>query len=390
MGNEKKIAAIVLSGGYSSRAPGFKPLLPMGNGTVIEATIQNLRHGDVSDITVVIGHNAVEMIPALGRLDVPYVLNKDYEKGMFSSVVAGVNALSPRTEAFLVLPGDMPLVRCQTIRTLGKAFRRKRAKVIYPVFRRKRGHPPLISTQCCAAIKSWMQPGGLRSLLTLYEPQAYEVETADEGILTDIDTPEDYTGVVERYRHRDVPTYNECEAILAQLKVPEDVVRHGRMVSHIARTLAEQLNQAGLTLDVGLVASAGMLHDLAKGKAHHERMGARTLDNLGYCDVSVIVAVHRDIEFAEARTMNEAAVVHLADKLVKGDRRVTIDERFQGVLEKFGRNEEVLPGVMQRQHNARIIGSEVERLLGMSLEQALTEDCGPAGIRAADGSLREN
>ena len=384
MGNEKKIAALVLAAGYSSRAPGFKPLLPMGDGTVIEATIQNLRLGGVSDITVIIGHNAPELIPELNRLKVRCVLNTDYRKGLFSSIVAGVNSLSPQTEVFFLLPGDMPLVRCYTVRILRKAFRRKSANVIYPVFRQQRGHPPLISTKCCPAIKSWMQPEGLRSLLARYETQAYEVETADEGILMDIDSPEDYAMIAERFRRRDVPTQNECEAILAKLKVPEDVVRHGRMVSKVARTLSEQLNQAGLRLEIGLVTAAGMLHDLAKGKAHHERLGARTLDTMGYRDVAAIVAVHRDIEFEKGRTLNEAAVVHLADKLVKGDQRVSIDERFQGALEKFSRNGDVLPKVRQRLLNARAIGSAMERLLGMSLERALAEDCRHPNVCAAN------
>ncbi len=374
MQDTKEITALVLAAGLSSRAPGFKPLLPLGDGTVVEATVQNLRRGGVDDITVVIGYHAAEMVPELDRLEVRYVLNKDYRKGMFSSVVAGVKSLSSRTEAFFLLPGDMPLVRCHTIRMLCKACHRRRAKVIYPVFRRQRGHPPLISAQCCPAIMSWRRPEGLRSLLALYETQAYEVETADEGILMDIDSPADYAIVAERFRHRDIPTCKECEAILAKLSVPEGVVLHSRRVSEVARMLAERLNQAGLRLNVGLVVAAGLLHDVAKGRAHHERLAARMLNALEYCDVAAIVAVHRDIEFEEGRTPDEAAVLHLADKLVKGDRLVSIDERFHGTLEKFTLNGEVLPEVKRRLVNARAIGSSVERLTGMSLEQALSED----------------
>ncbi len=387
MRNGKRIAALILAAGYSSRVPGFKPLLPLGDGTVIEATVQNLRRGGVADVTVVIGHHAAEMIPELNRIDVRYVLNKDYQKGMFSSVVEGVNSLSSQTEAFFLLPGDMPLVRSHTVQMLWKAYYRERANVIYPVFRRQRGHPPLISTQCCPAITLWTQPEGLRSFLALYENQAYEVETADEGILMDIDSPEDYTMVSERFRHREIPTRNECEAILAKLNVPEGVVRHSRLVSDVARTLAERLNQAGLRLDIGLVVAAGLLHDLAKGRSHHDRLGARMLDTLGYSDVAAIVAVHCDIEFEEGQTPNEAAVLYLADKLVKGDRVVSIDERFYEALQKFARNREVLPGVKRRLLNARAIGRAVESLAGMSLEQTLSEGCRLNVVRSANSKV---
>ncbi len=205
MRNSKEIAALVLAAGSSSRAPGFKPLLPLGDGTVIEATVRTLRRGGVDDIIVVIGHNASDMIAELDRLEVRYVLNKDYRKGMFSSVVAGVSSISSQAEAFFLLPGDMPLVRSHTVRTLWKAYQQVRAKVIYPVFLTQRGHPPLISAQCCPAIASWKRPEGLSSLLALYEDQSYEVETADEGILMDIDSPEDYAIVAECFRHREIP-----------------------------------------------------------------------------------------------------------------------------------------------------------------------------------------
>jgi len=374
MRNSKEIAALVLAAGFSSRAPGFKPLLPLGDGTVIEATVRSLRRGGVDNIIVVIGYRTSEIIPELNRLDVRYVFNKDYEKGMFSSVIAGVSSISSHAEAFFLLPGDMPLVRSHTVRTLWNAYHRVSAKVIYPVFLTQRGHPPLISAQCCPAIASWTRPEGLSSLLALYEDQSYEVETADEGILMDIDSPEDYTIVAERFQHREIPARNECEAILAKLNVPDGVVRHSRLVSEVARTLAERLNRAGLRLNVRLIVAGGMLHDLAKGRAHHERLGARMLDTLEYCDVAAIVALHRDIAFEEGQQPNEAAVLYLADKLVKGDRIVSIDERFQGTLEKFSRNFEVLLRVKQRLLNARVIGRTVERLVGTSLEQALSED----------------
>ncbi|HTG01962.1 MAG TPA: NTP transferase domain-containing protein [Nitrospirota bacterium] len=373
LGTDKNISAIVLAAGFSTRAPGFKPLLPLGRGTVIEATIGNLCRGGIDDIVVVIGNRAEEMRRELALLDVRAVYNRSFEKGMFSSIVAGVNALSPRTEAFFLMPVDLPLVRCHTIRTLRRTFRRRPAKVIYPVFRGERGHPPLISAACCPAIRSWSQPEGLRSLLALFEAESCEVETADEGILLDIDTREDYEAIAKRFRRRDIPTSRECGAILSLVKAPATAERHGNKVAAVARTLAERLNEAGMKLDIGLVAAAGLLHDLAKGRPRHERTGARMLDAMGYCDVAAIVAVHRDIEFDEGRPLNEAAVVHLADKLVKGEEVVTIDERFQGALEKFTRNGEPIPEVRQRLVNARAIADAVERVLGMDLEHVLAK-----------------
>jgi molybdenum cofactor cytidylyltransferase len=51
----KTVSAIILAGGYSMRMKVFKPLLPLGDSTVIENIINVFRNSGVNDITVVIG-----------------------------------------------------------------------------------------------------------------------------------------------------------------------------------------------------------------------------------------------------------------------------------------------------------------------------------------------
>ena len=372
MGKGNKIEALVLAAGYSSRAPGFKPLLPLGDSTMIEAVINVFYAACIDDIVVVTGHHAVELAPTLDRLRVRHVQNDRYREGMFSSVVAGVKSLRPGTDAFFLLPADMPLVRCHTIKTLRKAFSHAAADVIYPVFQQRRGHPPLISTRCCPAILAWDRPEGLRSLLERYEPAARNVEVIDEGILIDVDTAEDYRRVVDRFVLRELPQRRECDAILAVANVPERVVRHCRMVSETGRVLAEALNRMGLHLDVELIIAGGMLHDLAKGRPHHASTGARMLLNMGYPGVASITAVHHTIEFEEGQLLDEAAILFLADKLVLGDRIVSLDDRFRECLEKYRCDAVVLHEVEQRLKRARIIKKSVEQVTEKRLEELVS------------------
>jgi molybdenum cofactor cytidylyltransferase len=202
--NDKKIAAIILAAGNSSRAPGFKPLLPLGSGTVIEAVTNAFVSAGIDDIVVVTGHRAAELAPMLDRLRVRHVQNDRYQEGMFSSVVAGVKSLRPGTDAFFLLPADMPLVRSHTIMALREASARTEADVIYPVFQQHRGHPPLISAQCCPAILAWDRPGGLQPLLaSCYEATAKNVGVTDEGVLIDLDTAEDYRRIADLFALRE-------------------------------------------------------------------------------------------------------------------------------------------------------------------------------------------
>lgn len=368
------ISALVLAAGYSSRAPGFKPLLPLGDTSVIEKTIASLRQAGVGDVTVVVGHRADELVPVLDALAVRHVFNECYPEGMFSSVVAGVRSLRPEVEAFFLLPADTPMVRSHTVKLLGRAYKKTGADVVYPVFQGQRGHPPLISARLSPAVLAWNRPGGLRLLLEQYEPRAVEVAVLDEGILMDIDTPADYHKIVECYYTSHIPTSNECAAILAQMNVPDGVQRHGRLVADVAWRLADRLNQTGLKLDAGLTQAAGLLHDMAKGRPDHAHLGARLLRGLGYPKVAKIVASHTDIVFEEGSSLNEAAVVYLADKLVKHDRMVSINERFQCPLEKFAGDTTALSAIRERLAKAQTILRRIEQALGADMAKIIAAD----------------
>lgn len=373
MGSKQKLAAIILAGGFSTRAPGFKPMLPLGDLTILEAAVANFRKAAVDDIVVVTGHRAQELKPVLDSMQVRVVFNSNYTAGMFSSVLAGAQALQPGTDAFFLLPADMPLVRSRTIKLVRQAG--LHSQVVYPVFQGQRGHPPLISTQLIPNIVSWQGLRGLQGCLETCASSVREVAVLDEGILLDLDTPADYERMLQQ-RDRDIPTEAECQAIFARMGVVEKIIRHGQMVSQVACRLAEQLNQGGLQLNVELVRTGGLLHDLAKGKPDHARLGGKVLLQLGYPKVAAVIACHTDITWEDGICLNEAAVVYLADKLVQQDRIVSVRDRFQAALDRYGNNAEILPVVRRRLLNSERISAAVESLAGCSIEAVLARGKG--------------
>ncbi len=199
---EEDLSAIVLAAGYSSRMSDFKPLLPLGNLTVIEIVIGIFRQAGINDITVVLGHRADDLKPVLDPLHVRWVFNEKYNEGMFSSVVAGLRSLGPGVKGVFLLPVDMPLVKSLTVKKIIRAYRELGAYVFYPTFMDRHGHPPLIPSTLFHEILSWRGPDGLQSLLARHETEAREVDVDDKGILLDIDTPEDYSEIRVIYDQR--------------------------------------------------------------------------------------------------------------------------------------------------------------------------------------------
>jgi molybdenum cofactor cytidylyltransferase len=366
-------AAVVLAGGHSSRMRRFKPLLPFGESTVIEHAVGAFLGAGVREVVVVVGHRGERLRPLLERLPVRCVTNQDFDRGMYSSLVVGMQALRPQVEACFVLPADMPAVRSHTVALLARTYRRTGADVLYPVFCEQRGHPPLVSSRLFGAIVEGDGTGGLRSLLARFENRARGVQVLDEGVVLDLDTPDDYSRICEDCGDRSVPTLSECQALLAEMQVPESVVRHGKVVASVAQRLAERLVRRGLRIDVALVRAAGLLHDLAKGSPDHAAAGARSLRRLGFPRVAAVVAEHTDIFLNERSPLNESSLVFLADKLVQGDRIVPLQSRFQAALQRHGGAADARQAIDRRWRNAEAIAAVVEKVLQAELLNAVEE-----------------
>lgn len=371
MGATGKLAALILAAGFSSRMGSFKPLLPLGEVTVIERAVGNFLAAGLQDIRVVVGHRADEIISVLKDMEVQIIINGEYARGMFSSVKVGVSSFEPEVQAFFLLPGDNPLIKQHTIKEITKAYRESQAGIIYPCFNGERGHPPLISYRYINNILSWDQQGGLRALLNQYEADALDVEVADQGVLMDMDIPVDYRNVVEKFSREGIPAEPECFALLTKLSVPNRVINHAKAVAQLAEKISLALNAAGCNLDLELVKAAGLLHDLARGEPDHARAGARLLRELGYPKVAEIVASHMDIILAPKNEISEGMIVYLADKLVKGDQIITLEARFQETQAMYTGEPAILEAITRRLNNALRIKEQIENIIALPIETVL-------------------
>jgi len=194
----RKFAALIVAAGYSSRMERFKPLLPLGEHTVIEQTIATFTAAGVENIIVVTGHNAEALNPVLEKVPVTVVKNERYDEGMFTSIKTGVMALPQSVDGFFMMPADMPFVMPDTIKQLMTTYSEQPSDVLYPTFNHKRGHPPLIARTVFKSILDSDGEGGLKRLLNHPEIHANHLEVTDEGILLDLDTYEDYLTHVKR------------------------------------------------------------------------------------------------------------------------------------------------------------------------------------------------
>ncbi|MFY9942037.1 MAG: DVU_1551 family NTP transferase, partial [Desulfobacterales bacterium] len=326
--NPASVAALILSAGFSERMGDFKPLMTLGGETLLERAVRLFQSVGVRAVHVVVGHRAAELTPRVEGVGGRCVFNPAYAEGMFSSVVAGAACLAAGTEAFFVLPVDIPLVRPSTLRELLRALPEGGSAVCHPIFGGRRGHPPLIGGRYIQRILSWREDGGLAALLGRLEAHALDVPVVDEGIHLDMDRPEDHRRLAALLERRGVLSPAECGALLDRLQVSPAVAAHCRAVADVALRVAEALNAAGSGLDLGLVWGAALVHDMLRGAPDHALRGGALLRALDVPLMAEVVEAHMNIALQTEGPVREAEVVYLADKLVMGDRFVGLDERF--------------------------------------------------------------
>jgi len=370
---ELPLTAIILAAGYSSRMGAFKPLLPFGGTTVLVRAIELFHGAGIPDIRVVVGYRSEQLLPLLKQQPVRTLLNERFQEGMFSSVVTAAKSLEGTNGAFFLLPVDIPLVRRETIERMIQSYRNGTKGILHPAFRGERGHPPLISASYCSRILSWHGDGGLKALLMLHENDTAIVESDDPGVLLDMDTPEDYERLRESLPKAPALSKASCEHLLLESHAAGSrVIKHCRAVARFALLIAEKLNCRGFQLNLPLIETAALLHDLAKGERDHAWAAAAILRGMGCGAVADLIAVHMDLPFlSEDDGINAAEILFLADKLIEEDRFVPLEIRFQPQLERHAHEPVVLERINHRLECARALQRHVEKRLGLPLEKLL-------------------
>lgn len=377
--------AVVLAAGFSSRMGGFKPTYPMGKATVLEQTVSGFREAGIGRVLVVLGHRADELAPVVDALGAEAVRNPEYASGMFSSVRAGVAAVSDHADAFFLTPADIPLVRTQTITRLRDNFDPRETVILHPCFLGEPGHPPVLGVQLRRSILQADGQGGLRAVLEKQEREnpdsVSRLETADQGILLDMDREEQYVRLFQRCERLGIPTREECRALLDIVGTPERARLHGEAVARVALALAgeyDRLPGVNGRLDHELIERSALLHDLAKGHSRHEELGGELLEAAGFSDIAPIVALHRDLPDPETAPVSERVLVFMADKFVAGSTVVTLDERYGQAMHYHGHIEESRKAIEGRRERARKLAARIERETGHNVRELAAQVLGQA------------
>jgi molybdenum cofactor cytidylyltransferase len=187
--------AIVTAAGSAERFGGKKLLADVGGEPMLDRTIRCLLEGGVSEIIVVVGTDGrAELerdVNAMNDARVRPVENREPERGMFSSIQEGVRTASG--DVLLVLPGDMPFVRAETVRAVITEWTKRRG-IVSPRHNGKRGHPVALPLSLRDEILATPAASNLHEVIKKHLDERTDLEVDDPGINRDVDRPLDLVG----------------------------------------------------------------------------------------------------------------------------------------------------------------------------------------------------
>lgn len=194
-----RVAAIILAAGSSSRMGQSKQMLKVEGESLLIRTIRTFSNAGVPSPVVVLGADEQVHRKLLKGLDATIVLNDRWAKGMGSSLKAGLEYLTSKTQlpdVVIVSVCDQPMLSTDNILNLLRKYRETGKPIVASKYSGKPGVPALFDRSCFTKLQALGDEQGAKSLILQNPDNVAEVEFA--GGEVDLDTMEDYEKFVNR------------------------------------------------------------------------------------------------------------------------------------------------------------------------------------------------
>jgi molybdenum cofactor cytidylyltransferase len=192
------LAAVILSGGASSRMGVPKALLPYRGGTFLEHLLKVTDHPRIGWRRVVLGADAQAIAEGVELSVDEVVINEKWEAGQLSSIQAGVRSLPAGTDGMLLCLIDHPLVTVELLGALVERFYESSTSIVLPVYKGRRGHPVIFASRLYEELLSAPLETGARAVVWAHGEEICEMETSEEGCVLNLNDPDALAKARER------------------------------------------------------------------------------------------------------------------------------------------------------------------------------------------------
>ena len=137
------IKAILLAAGQSKRMKSENKLIKLyKNKPLINYSLNVLTKSKANKIIIVLGHQSKEVKKIIKKnKKIIFTYNKNYKKGMASSIKMGLKKVSKNDNGFIVAQSDMPFVKLSDINKICRSIKTKQFLVHALKYKNRLGNP---------------------------------------------------------------------------------------------------------------------------------------------------------------------------------------------------------------------------------------------------------
>ena len=137
------IKTILLAAGQSKRLKSENKLIKLyKKKPLINYSLKTLHKSKVDKVVIVLGHqkNELKKIIKKNKKNI-FIFNKDYRKGMASSIKAGLKKVSKSDKGFIIVQSDMPFIKLSEINKIYNSIKSQKFLVYALRYKNRVGNP---------------------------------------------------------------------------------------------------------------------------------------------------------------------------------------------------------------------------------------------------------
>lgn len=175
-----------------------------------------------------------------------------------------------------------------------------------------------------------------------------------------------------------IPTQDDCAVIWDKYGVWDHIRGHSRQVALIVAWLGAQLQERGFNINRPLILAGALLHDLSKtytiqyGGNHAQLAAGWIVQDTGNYQIAQMALHHTWWPWepdVENESMLPALLLLYADKRVKHDCIVTLEERFEDLFKRYGKNELSRSYIAASREQGILLEQAFAKLLGIKIDE---------------------
>ena len=187
------ISGIVLAAGAAKRMGQQKLLLDFQGKPVLSRVLEAVLASQLYEVICVVRElKQIRQKISLGDEKLRWLTNEKAHEGQSTSVIAGLKAISPKSEGALILVGDQPLVKTELINSLIDLFNKNPSLIAAPTFQGQTRNPVIFHKELFSDLLKLTGDRGAKGLIEKYKAKAVFLDWDDESPFLDVDTWEDY------------------------------------------------------------------------------------------------------------------------------------------------------------------------------------------------------